>query len=173
MDRAVTHVRRSTSPAVGHPGGLAGRIRRAYRRTIQGRPVEASLVATSAYFVTLLVIRVVVLATRGTATDVSIDGVHIHHAVFGIIAVLIAGALSLDEVFRLPRAALFGFGAALILDEFALIVFLRDVYWLPQGVLSLVALAIGLAGLLVNAWRGRAFLRALGTAITDRVRDHG
>ena len=53
---------------------------------------------------------------------------------------------------------LFGAGAALVLDEFALLVFLKDVYWLPEGVLSGFALAVGLLALAFNAWRGRPFI---------------
>lgn len=71
---------------------------------------------------------------------------------------LLAGVFSLDEVFRLPRAVLFGIGAALVLDEFALVVFLKDVYWLPQGSLSLVALGVGLVALIINIWRSLDFI---------------
>ena len=56
---------------------------------------------------------------------------------------------------------LFGIGAALVLDEFALLVFLKDVYWLPQGILSGFALVVGLLALAVNAWRGQPFIREL------------
>src|SRR5262249_61033515 len=91
----------------------------------------------------------------------SIGGTHIHHVVFGVFALLISGVLSLDELARLPRAALFGAGAALVLDELALVVFLRDVYWRPAGVLSVAAVLVGLAALAVSAWRGRAFLIAM------------
>ena len=81
-----------------------------------------------------------------SGADIVIAGAHIHHLVFGLAAILVAGVFSLDETFRLPRAALFGIGAALVLDEFALVVFLKDVYWLPQGVLSWFAIARRPAG---------------------------
>ena len=105
------------------------------------------------------------LARGGDAGYVSIGGVHVHHLVFGVAALLFAGLLALDDVWRTGRAVLFGIGAALVLDEFALLVFLKDVYWLPQGTLSVVALAIGLVGLLVNMWRGRIFLADVGGAV--------
>jgi hypothetical protein len=77
--------------------------------------------------------------------------------------------LALDEVLRLTRAVLFGIGAALVLDEFALLVFLRDVYWLPQGTLSVFALVVGLLALVVNAWRGRPFFMDVATTIRRRT----
>lgn len=143
--------------------------RLAYDRQIRGKPVEASMAATIAYFITLVVVRALVTATHdGTQDYLSIGGVHVHHLVVGVIAILVAGVLALDEVFRLARAILFGIGAALVLDEFALLVFLKDVYWLPQGVLSALALVVGLLALAVNAWRGRPFLRELAQTLRAR-----
>jgi hypothetical protein len=126
---------------------------------LRGRPVEASLLATLVYLVTLLAVRIfTTLAQTGSGDDIVIGATHVHHVVFGILALLLAGMLSLDELFRLPRAALFGFGAALVLDEFALVVFLKDVYWLPQGSLSVVALVVGLVALVINVWRSSDFI---------------
>src|SRR6476646_10509701 len=136
---------------------------RSYRRHLGGGRTEASLLATGSYFITLVVVRVYTnWAPQG---DITIDGTHIHHVVFGIVALLLAGFLSLDEIHRLLRSVLFGIGAALVLDEFALVVFLKDVYWLPQGVLSVFALLVGLAALAVNTWRSGPFLREVGQAV--------
>ena len=126
--------RPQTDPLVRSTTGLRHNVASAYDRNIRGKPVEASSLATVAYFVTLVVVRAFVTATHGETRDsLLVGGVHIHHLVFGIIAILVAGVLALDEVLRLTRALLFGIGAALVLDEFALLVFLKDVYWLPQG----------------------------------------
>ena len=120
------------------------------------------MLATVMYFLTLVVVRLVTTLTRPSGTtDIEIGGTHIHHLVFGIIALLLAGGLALDESRRLFRAALFGIGAALVLDEFALAVFLKDVYWLPEGSLSIVALVVGAAALAINALRNRPFIREL------------
>ena len=147
-------------------GELSADVTRAYDRHIRGRPLEGSLAATAAYFATLAVVRIFTTVIRGKdAGYVSIAGVHVHHLVFGVAALLIAGTLALDEVWRVARAILFGVGAALVLDEFALLVFLKDVYWLPQGALSVAALAIGFVALIVNMWRGRVFLGDVGAAI--------
>jgi hypothetical protein len=82
-------------------------------------------------------------------------GLHIHHLVWGIVLILSAGFLSFalepgspwNEIF----AALFGVGAGLTLDEFALWVHLEDVYWTQEGRASLDAVVIAtlLGGLIV------------------------
>ncbi len=163
-------VQREGEPVDRSIEGVRERLAAAYDRHIRGRPVEASSFATIAYFVTLVVVRAFTTATSGETQggDVVVGGVHVHHLVFGIVAILVAGVLALDEVFRLPRAILFGIGAALVLDEFALLVFLKDVYWLPEGLLSGFALAVGLLALAVNAWRGRPFIGDLVAHIRGR-----
>jgi hypothetical protein len=145
---------------------LRADVVRAYDRHLRGRPLERSLAATIAYFATLAIVRAFTTLLRGDGGGyLTIGGVHIHHLVFGVIALLIAGVFALDEVFPMPRAILFGVGAALVLDEFALLVFLKDVYWLPEGAISVAALAIGLAALVVNMWRGRRFFADIAVAI--------
>ncbi|WP_040791410.1 hypothetical protein [Nocardia paucivorans] len=78
-------------------------------------------------------------------------GVHIHHMVFGVILVLLSG-IGLISVYPdastasvSALAAAFGVGAALVLDEFALIFYLRDVYWEEQGRTSVDAVFVALA----------------------------
>src|SRR5215468_7223514 len=64
-------------------------------------------------------------------------GLHIHHLVWGILLLLVAGfiefALGPSSPWLEILAALFGVGAGLTLDEFALWVHLDDVYWTEQG----------------------------------------
>lgn len=76
---------------------------------------------------------------------------HIHHMVFGVILVLTSG-IGMISTFDdgssatgALLAALFGVGAALVLDEFALIYYLRDVYWEEQGRTSVDAVFVALA----------------------------
>lgn len=145
---------------------LRADVARAYETHLRGRPLEASFAATVAYFATLALARVVTTVFRGdNAGYVAIGGVHIHHMVFGVVVLLVAGVFALDDVWRIGRAVLFGIGAALVLDEFALLVFLKDVYWLPQGAISVAALAIGLVALVVNMWRGRRFFADVAAAL--------
>ena len=137
--------------------------------TLADKSPKASLLATASYFVTLTSVRILTtLSHAGPGADIDIAGTHIHHFVFGIVAVLIVGVLALDDIWPLGRAVLFGFGAALVLDEFALEVFLKDVYWLPQGMLSVFALLVGLVALVVNAWRSASFLRAMVDVVRRR-----
>jgi hypothetical protein len=72
-------------------------------------------------------------------------GRHIHHLVWGILLLLISGYLALafdpDRVRNL-LAVLFGVGAALTLDEFALWLNLEDVYWAKQGRSSVDAVIV-------------------------------
>ncbi|MBM2614403.1 hypothetical protein JIG36_02375 [Actinoplanes sp. LDG1-06] len=82
-------------------------------------------------------------------------GVHIHHAVPGIVLTLVGAYLSVAVDGRRPWAeaagVLIGVGSSLILDEFALILHLQDVYWSPEGQLSvqLVALTLSAMGLVL------------------------
>jgi hypothetical protein len=84
-------------------------------------------------------------------------GTHIHHAVFGVILVLLSGvamiSMAVDGGVRefTVAAVFFGIGAALVLDEFALILHLEDVYWSEDGRTSVdaVFVAVAVAGLLV------------------------
>ena len=78
--------------------------------------------------------------------DVFIGGVHIHHQVWGILLVLIAGLLEFrfrpDAPWVELLAALFGVGAALALDEFALWLHVKDVYWTEEGKKSIDAVLL-------------------------------
>lgn len=92
-------------------------------------------------------------------------GTHIHHAVFGVILVLLSGVtmvtLAVDGgVPEFTAAAIaFGIGAALVLDEYALILHLQDVYWAEDGRSSVDAVfaAIAVSGLLVLGFNPLAF----------------
>src|SRR5438874_7009211 len=64
-------------------------------------------------------------------------GLHLHHLVWGIVLLLLTGFLSFVTKPTSPweeiLAALFGIGAGFTLDEFALWIHLRDVYWAEEG----------------------------------------
>jgi hypothetical protein len=83
----------------------------------------------------------------GGLSDVFIGGIHIHHQVWGILMVLLAGLLQFRYAPNSPwaevLALMFGAGAALTLDEFALWLHLDDVYWGPQGRKSIDAIVLG------------------------------
>ncbi len=82
--------------------------------------------------------------------------VHVHHMVFGVVFMTIGGVAELAAplsslAWRAGSASLFGLGTALVLDEFALILHLRDVYWSNEGRLSIdaVFVAVGVTALLL------------------------
>ncbi|MGV9410923.1 hypothetical protein ACWDOP_13480 [Nocardia sp. NPDC003693] len=101
-------------------------------------------------------VRLIRKQVRWWPGNVRAGDVHIHHMVFGVILVLSTGAglITMYEssvgVISL-LAAFFGVGAALVLDEFALIYYLRDVYWEEQGRTSVdaVFVAVAVTGLLL------------------------
>ena len=97
----------------------------------------------------------------GVGSIVTAGGLHIHHSVFGIIGMVVAGILEFAlqpgspwlELFAL----VFGSGAALTLDEFALILHLEDVYWTGEGRTSIDAVILGVT-----------FITLLLTGLTPR-----
>ncbi|WP_062200896.1 hypothetical protein [Demequina salsinemoris] len=92
----------------------------------------------------------------GLFSNIHLGGVHVHHQVWGIVLVLVTGLIEFryapDSPWVEILAALFGAGAALALDEFALWLHLEDVYWSAEGRKSidavLVAVVLGVAMLM-------------------------
>jgi branched-subunit amino acid transport protein AzlD len=82
---------------------------------------------------------------------VSDSGVHLHHLVFGIVTMMTAGALGFLAFGHSPWTEIcafaFGVGAGLTIDEFALWVYLDDVYWAEEGRSSIDATVIAAAGM--------------------------
>jgi hypothetical protein len=80
---------------------------------------------------------------------VSEGGVHVHHLVFGIVLMIVAGTISFADFATSPWyeicAALFGVGVGLTIDEFALWVYLDDVYWAREGRSSIDATVLAAA----------------------------
>ena len=88
--------------------------------------------------------------------NIHIGSVHIHHVAFGVVLVMVSGLtmVSLSVNGQEPEltftAIAFGIGAALVLDEYALILHLSDVYWEEDGRSSVDAVfaAVAVAALL-------------------------
>src|SRR5262249_32492920 len=74
------------------------------------------------------------------------SGLHLHHLVWGIVLLLLSGFLQFAIDPASPwgeiLAALFGIGAGLTLDEFALWIHLEDVYWAQEGRASVDAVIV-------------------------------
>lgn len=118
----------------------------------------ALLLLFAAFITTFLITRGItrlIRAGKGPFRNNVSGGVHIHHAVPGIILLVVGGISSVAAAGHPPAAeisaVLVGVGASLVLDEFALILHLQDVYWSKQGQLSVqvVALTASVMGLLL------------------------
>ncbi|MFJ8105459.1 hypothetical protein [Streptomyces sp. NPDC096132] len=116
------------------------------------------LLALTAFVLTFLITRVItrlIRAGRGPFGNISSGGVHIHHVVPGVVLTLAGGFGAVASGARGfgsgVFAVVFGIGAGLVLDEFALILHLDDVYWTEAGRKSVeaVVLTAALVGLLL------------------------
>jgi hypothetical protein len=144
-----------------------------YRRSFREPSRERLFLASLSFFVTFGLARLVthsIHAGHGRFGNVSFRGQHVHHLVWGILLLLGAGYGLLvgvgsgtkhsSRVAGRILAALYGMGAALTLDEFALWLNLRDVYWEREGRASIDAIALFGALVLAGLWGG-PFLRAV------------
>lgn len=99
---------------------------------------------------------------------VSDSGVHLHHLVFGIVTMMAAGALGFFAFGNSPYAEIcalfFGIGAGLTIDEFALWVYLDDVYWAEEGRSSIDATVIAAAAMGLVLVGGTPFSIETGSA---------
>jgi hypothetical protein len=129
-------------------GRLWDGVLRAYQRHIVDAGKEQAFLILVAFLVTFLIVRLIthaIRAGRGRFGNVKMGGVHLHHLVPGIILLIVTGYLSTALHVRTGEnivAVLFGVGAALALDEFALWLHLEDVYWAKQGRRSIDAVII-------------------------------
>ena len=108
-----------------------------------------------AFVVTFAATRAIVRSIRAGRgpfrNNVSAGGTHIHHVVPGTILMVSGGTLALATITEAATAVagiLFGIGLALVLDEFALILHLDDVYWEAEGRVSVDAVFL-VGGVLV------------------------
>jgi hypothetical protein len=145
------------------------------RTSIPDRPRRRVFLASIAFFVTFLGVRLLVyFVVRGEGPFhwVMMGGKHIHHLVWGILILLLVGYGWLLDLGRAhsPLSILlsrimsigYGVGAALTLDEFALWLNLDpDVYWVKTGGrLSIDAIVLFGSLLMIGAW-GAPFFQSL------------
>jgi hypothetical protein len=127
-------------------------LRALYYKHFGDRRKERQLFSTAAFFTTFAAVRAIthaIRAERGPFKNITPGGRHIHHMTFGIAGLLSVGYLWLLEIgvneerwSSRATAGVFGAGAALTLDEFALWLNLEDVYWAKQGRESIDAVVL-------------------------------
>jgi len=129
------------------------------------------LVAFLATFLAARLVAHTIRTGRGIrfVRNVTAGQTHVHHLVPGIILLLVAGYLgiAIDRSRLEIVAVLFGVGAALTLDEFALWLHLRDVYWEREGRRSIDAVLIAAAIFGIFVIGGRFFLEVAKELLTE------
>lgn len=129
-------------------------IRDWYERTLVDGDRSGAFWLLLSLLITFLIVRGITRRIRadddqgGVLRDVTVGGLHIHHLVYGIGLTLVAGFLEFrfqpDPPWFELLAIAFGIGAGLMLDEFALSLYMKDVYWADQGRTSVDAVLIAL-----------------------------
>jgi hypothetical protein len=160
------------------------RLRGIYGRHLAETRRERLFLASIGFFTTATVIRGVTLAIHhnfGPFHDVSMHGRHIHHLVWGILLLLLVGYAWLVEIgtgsgsslrwMGRLTSMLYGVASALTLDEFALWLNLKDVYWQREGRESLEAMALFASLLAIGAFGAPFFRSAIRETLEPA--DHG
>jgi len=125
-------------------------IQRAYQEELGPgqRSALLSWLAFTGTFAGLRALTYSIRAGRGPFGNISVGGEHVHHYMWGIGMLSGIGAVAVrgeEHHRRHPAVAVgYGSGLALIVDEFALLLDLRDVYWARQGRISV---DVGIGGI--------------------------
>jgi len=150
------------------------RVGELFHQHVPDRPKRRLFLAAVGFFTTFALARsLAFLASRNISPFryIYIRGTHVHHLVWGILLLLAVGFGWLIEVGTGSRSSsllasrlmslLYGVGAALTLDEFAIWLDLQEgVYWTHRDRASLDAVLLFGALLLMGLW-GRDFLKAV------------
>jgi hypothetical protein len=132
-----------------------------------------------AFVVTFVVTRLITRLIRDQRgpfhNDVTATGTHVHHAVPGLVLLIVGAFVAVGDPARLAERSvagiLVGIGVSLVLDEFALILHLEDVYWSGEGQLSVevVSLTAGCLGLALIGFSPFGVPGVSGTELTLRL----
>jgi len=153
-------------------------LKRIYQFHFADERRERFFLASVGFLVTFGIVRAITYTIRagvGPFHNVTAGATHIHHLVWGILLLLVVGYIWLSEsgvgsnVLASVTAVAFGVGAALTLDEFALWLNLKDVYWENAGRASVDAVVIFGALLSVGVWGG-PFLAAVASHLWRRAK---
>jgi hypothetical protein len=121
----------------------SGSVRRAFEEEL-GPGQRAGLLSWLTFTGTFAGLRALtysIRAGKGPFQNISVGGEHLHHYMWGIGLLSGVGAVAVrgeERQRRHPAVAVsYGAGLALIVDEFALLLDLKDVYWARQGRISI------------------------------------
>ncbi|HVD03848.1 MAG TPA: hypothetical protein VNF75_06920 [Candidatus Dormibacteraeota bacterium] len=164
---------------------LPRRLAHRYRETAAQRPDEdINMRVLTAFLATFCTVRIITHGIRnhwlplgnivlgGGEKKQDGEPLHIHHMVWGILALTACGYAALLQTelsWRRRLAPLYGAGVALTYDEFALWLHLEDDYWTKQGRASVDAVVLlsalfGLASASPLFWQ-RALNEVTHTAV--------
>ncbi len=151
---------------MGFSSSLAKDVRRTFHEELDAGQ-RAALLSWLAFTVTFGAVRGITYSIKkgmGPFGNLSVGGEHLHHYMWGIGLVSGVGGVAVhgeDERRKHPLVAIsYGTGLALIVDEFALLLDLKDVYWAKQGRIS-VDLGVGGSSLAGTYFAALPLLRAL------------
>src|SRR3954470_9373782 len=143
---------------------VVGSVASAYRNGIVDTGRETQFLFFVAFLLSFGFIRTSAHMIRAQVSwwpgNVEAGGTHVHHLVWGILLLLVCGyigvAIHPGDPWRDIIAVLFGIGTGLTLDEFALWLNLKDVYWEKEGRDSIdaVVIAAAISGVLLISVRG-------------------
>ena len=125
-------------------------VRRAFEEELTPGQKSAliSWLAFTGTFAGLRALTYSIRTGKGPFGNINAGGEHLHHYLWGIGLVSGVGAVAVrgeERHRRHPAVAVsYGSGMAMIVDEFALLLDLRDVYWARQG---RVSIDVGVGGI--------------------------
>ncbi len=141
-------------------------VRRAFYEELDPgqRSALLSWLAFTGTFAGLRALTYSIRAGKGPFHNISVGGEHLHHYMWGIGLLSGVGAVAVrgeERDRRHPAVAVsYGTGNALIVDEFALLLDLRDVYWAKQGRIS-IDVGVGVIALAGSYFAALPVLRRL------------
>ncbi len=160
-----------TAPTHSRPG-TPRRLAELYREHVIEKKREPRFLIAVSYLIAIGVVRFITHSIKNhwftfIFRDVAgSGGAHFHHFAIGILILLAVGYIAVAfnperEGVQRTLAILFGIGAALVLDEFALWLIFKDVYWGAQGRFSVDAVLI-VGSLITIIATGRGLLLEVG-----------
>lgn len=140
------------------------RLKRIYKNHIVDKKEEPRFLILTSFLITFAIARLTVYGIMNHVLPKPfgffyLNGIHIHHLVYGVLLLLIAGFIRIPQFgrsFVRLSSVLYGIGAALTLDEFSLLIHFNPAFYFgPQGKLSLDVVFIFFLFCLAFMWHGR------------------